>query len=236
MGLASPLVERFNALAYTAGSYAWEPLVSLSRSAILSLLSKVESGSLVITDPDGQQTVCGKKKMVNGETGGGRSVYSIPHTGLQVHKETFWVRLLLFADMVGLKTYMLGEVSCLDLTAFFKLFILNRNALSNGSTITSTLSSKLSSLIRRTNTLATSRLNIAAHYDISNAMFAAFLSPDMTYSCPIWLPTSDPKHIEETLEQAQERKLRRFITNAKIKSGDHVLEIGTGWGSFAIMA
>ncbi|KAK4988350.1 hypothetical protein LTR50_003982 [Elasticomyces elasticus] len=231
MGLASPLVERFNALAYTAGSYAWEPLVSLSRSAILALLSKVESGSLVITDTDGQQTVCGKKKMVNGETGGDRSVYSIPHTGLQVHKETFWVRLLLFADMA----YQYN-VQTATTQRNVQLFILNRNALSNGSTITSTLSSKLSSLIRRTNTLATSRLNIAAHYDISNAMFAAFLSPDMTYSCPIWLPTSDPKHVEETLEQAQERKLRRFITNAKIKSGDHVLEIGTGWGSFAIMA
>jgi cyclopropane-fatty-acyl-phospholipid synthase len=67
-------------------------------------------------------------------------------------------------------------------------------------------------------------------------MFAAFLSPDMTYSCPIWLPKSDPRSAEETLEQAQMRKLRRFITNAKIKKDDHVLEIGTGWGSFAILA
>ena len=67
-------------------------------------------------------------------------------------------------------------------------------------------------------------------------MFAAFLSPDMTYSCPIWLPKSDPRAPEETLEQAQMRKLKRFITNAKIKREDHVLEIGTGWGSFAILA
>lgn len=67
-------------------------------------------------------------------------------------------------------------------------------------------------------------------------MFAAFLSNDMTYSCPIWLPKSDPRHREETLEQAQDRKLHRFVTNAKIKKSDHVLEIGTGWGSFAITA
>lgn len=67
-------------------------------------------------------------------------------------------------------------------------------------------------------------------------MFAAFLSPDMTYSCPIWLQKSDPRSSEETLEQAQMRKLRRFITNARIKQDDHVLEIGTGWGSFAILA
>lgn len=67
-------------------------------------------------------------------------------------------------------------------------------------------------------------------------MFAAFLSDDMTYSCPIWLPKSHPDSATESLESAQERKLQRFIDNAKIKATDHVLEIGTGWGSFAIAA
>ncbi len=67
-------------------------------------------------------------------------------------------------------------------------------------------------------------------------MFAAFLSDDMTYSCPIWLPKDDPKSKLETLEEAQETKLQYFIKQAKIKETDHVLEIGTGWGSFAIAA
>ena len=67
-------------------------------------------------------------------------------------------------------------------------------------------------------------------------MFAAFLSEDLTYSCPIWSPTSDPKSADESLEQAQETKLQYFIEHAKIKQTDHVLEIGTGWGSFAIAA
>jgi cyclopropane-fatty-acyl-phospholipid synthase len=67
-------------------------------------------------------------------------------------------------------------------------------------------------------------------------MFAAFLSPDMTYSCPIWLPKTNRASATETLEDAQDRKLGRFIQNARIKSGDRVLEIGTGWGSFAIKA
>lgn len=64
-------------------------------------------------------------------------------------------------------------------------------------------------------------------------MFAAFLSPDMTYSCAVW-----DKQANEvgTLEQAQLRKLSRFIDGAKLKPTDHVLEIGTGWGSFAIEA
>jgi cyclopropane-fatty-acyl-phospholipid synthase len=65
-------------------------------------------------------------------------------------------------------------------------------------------------------------------------MFAAFLSPDMTYSCPIWRPLSDEKLGEETLEDAQMRKLDRFINKTRLKETDHVLEIGTGWGSFAI--
>lgn len=67
-------------------------------------------------------------------------------------------------------------------------------------------------------------------------MFAAFLSEDMTYSCPIWklYPSADEE--EETLEAAQLTKLNRFIDGARIKPTDHILEIGTGWGSFAIEA
>ncbi|GME50006.1 Cyclopropane-fatty-acyl-phospholipid/mycolic acid synthase [Neofusicoccum parvum] len=144
--------------------------------------------------------------------------------------------MMLFADMGFAESYMLGEVSCPNLTAFFELFILNREELSDGSTITSTLSTNLAGLARATNTLSNARLNIAAHYDISNDMFAAFLSPDMTYSCPIWLPKSSPLSASESLEAAQIRKLDRFISNAHLKSTDHVLEIGTGWGSLAIRA
>lgn len=81
--------------------------------------------------------------------------------------------------------------------------------------------------------MSNSLLNISAHYDISNEMFAAFLSPDMTYSCPIWDKSGAS---DETLEEAQIRKLQVFIDEAHIKSSDHVLEIGTGWGSFAILA
>lgn len=151
---------------------------------------------------------------------------------------------------------MLGEISCPDLVAFFrvcrralviglvesiadgkvKIFILNRAQLSNATTLTSSLASTVTNLARSTNTLANSQLNVSAHYDISNAMFAAFLSSDMTYSCPIWSPLSEPKAQHQSLEDAQEIKLQYFIDAAKLKSTDHVLEIGTGWGSFAIQA
>ena len=117
-----------------------------------------------------------------------------------------------------------------------QIFILNRAQLSNATTWSSSISATVSGLLRRTNTLSNSMLNIHAHYDISNEMFAAFLSPDMTYSCPIWKTITSKQDEEETLEEAQIRKLDRFIDNAKIKKTDHVLEIGTGWGSFAIRA
>lgn len=111
---------------------------------------------------------------------------------------------------------------------------MNRERLDNGTTWFSQLSSIVSNLARSTNTLSNALLNVSAHYDISNDMFAAFLSPDMTYSCPIW----DCSHLDndETLESAQLRKLNYFIEGARIRPSDHVLEIGTGWGSFAIEA
>lgn len=94
--------------------------------------------------------------------------------------------------------------------------------------------SLLSGLYRATNSLSVSPSNVSKHYDLSNQIFAAFLSPDMTYSCPMWSleNTGDP----ESLEEAQLRKIRKIISEAKIKATEHVLEIGTGWGSFAIEA
>ena len=131
---------------------------------------------------------------------------------------------------------MLGDADCPDLVSFFTLFIQNRGVLSNATTLTSSVMSTITGLARRTNTLNNSLLNVSAHYDISNEMFAAFLSDDMTYSCPVWALKASPDSLTETLEHAQRTKLHRFIDNAHIKSTDHVLEIGTGWGSFAIEA
>ncbi|KAJ9644749.1 hypothetical protein H2199_003712 [Coniosporium tulheliwenetii] len=169
MLLSNTIVFRFNALRSYAGSLAWDPLVKLSRSLTLALLQRIQTGQLTITDTDGQIYHCGI------------ALPSTPCTTLHVYKNLFWVRLLLFADMGFAESYTLFEISCRDLTAFFKLFILNRSHLFNGSTLTSTLSTSLTGLLRRANDLSNARLNIAAHYDISNAMFAAFLSADMTY-------------------------------------------------------
>lgn len=58
----------------------------------------------------------------------------------------------------------------------------------------------------------------------------------MTYSCGLWLSKSHPDYIHDTLEKSQKRKYQYHISAARIQSSDHILEIGTGWGSFAIQA
>jgi cyclopropane-fatty-acyl-phospholipid synthase len=112
------------------------------------------------------------------------------------------------------------------------MFILNRANLDDATTWASSIFSGINFLMnsRFVNSVSNAINNISAHYDISNDMFASFLSKDMTYSCAIF------ESKDESLETAQYRKLDRIIRQARITSEDRVLEIGSGWGSFAIRA
>jgi len=82
----------------------------------------------------------------------------------------------------------------------------------------------------RRNTRSGSRRNIAAHYDLGNDFFDLFLSSDLMYSSALWTGTAD------TLETASYRKLERICQQLDLRSGDRVVEIGTGWGGFALHA
>ena len=83
---------------------------------------------------------------------------------------------------------------------------------------------------RRRNTLKGSRKNIGEHYDLGNSFFSAFLDRRLVYSCGIYRKKSD------TLERAQLNKIDEIIARAGISRGDRVLEIGSGWGGFAVEA
>ncbi|RDA85124.1 hypothetical protein CP532_1553 [Ophiocordyceps camponoti-leonardi (nom. inval.)] len=239
--IAWPVSRSAEVLRSTLGGWTWGPALAIAKPAILSVLARIQSGTLVLIDePAGHQRhVFGQKlsEHTNGVTAPFTSATNTPpRAEVVVKNDAFWMRLFLFADMGFAEAYMLGDFHCQDLTSFFQLFIVNRDQMNNGITAFSSIASALSSLARSTNTLSNSLLNISAHYDISNDMFAAFLSPDMTYSCPVWRPYTKADPHDETLEEAQIRKLVRFIKGARIKASDHVLEIGTGWGSFAIEA
>ncbi|KAE8215265.1 hypothetical protein CF327_g1438 [Tilletia walkeri] len=204
---------------------------------------------------------------------------SPPRAVLKVINDAFWIRMFVGADMGFAEAFMAGEVDTPDLGACFALFIHNRSALSNLNTgLFATLSSKAQSLLNRqyANTRSGSLKNIGAHYDISNQMYDAFLSRDMTYSCGVFptldadiispappslsstaaflgslvgdpaavsklnalagAPTATNEYAADDLEDSQIRKLRMHITRANIQPGHRVLEIGTGWGSFAMEA
>ncbi|KAG1081485.1 hypothetical protein G6F40_015474 [Rhizopus arrhizus] len=75
-----------------------------------------------------------------------------------------------------------------------------------------------------------SRRNIAAHYDLGNDFFSLFLSPDLMYSSALWADAND------TLEDASRRKLDTICRKLALRPGDRVVEIGSGWGGFAIHA
>jgi cyclopropane-fatty-acyl-phospholipid synthase len=82
----------------------------------------------------------------------------------------------------------------------------------------------------RPNTRAGSRRNIHAHYDLSNELFALFLDPAMVYSAAYY------ERDDDTLDQAQQQKFRRLAEAVGVHADAHVLEIGCGWGGFAIFA
>ncbi|KAK3949973.1 Mycolic acid cyclopropane synthetase-domain-containing protein [Pseudoneurospora amorphoporcata] len=239
-------------LRHKLGSLTWRPAVQFAKGMAQATFASLEVGTLLLVD---QVTA---EIHIHGDTLGAgpgelgnlvlyrcqssahdykRKATDLPGVELVVLDDAFWLRLLLFMDMGFAESYMLGEFECDDLTSFFQMFILNRERLNNGTTWFSGLFSHISGLARVANTMDNARLNIVRHYDISNDMFAAFLSPDMMYSCPIWKhSTGCGTKQEESLEDAQMRKINYFIEAAKIKPTDHVLEIGTGWGTMAIEA
>ena len=138
-----------------------------------------------------------------------------------------------YGGEIGLgEAYMEGLWDSDDLVGLLKFVIANRDALQQGNLILSALSRARDFRLhrKRANTLSGSRLNIAAHYDLGNDFYQLFLDESMTYSCALFRTPDD------SLEQAQLNKLKSVIAKARITSNDHVLEIGCGWGGFAIEA
>ncbi|CDR88265.1 related to cyclopropane-fatty-acyl-phospholipid synthase [Sporisorium scitamineum] len=245
------------------------PAAAIARSSILALFTKLTVGQLEVRLVDGSTlrfgdpTLVKSKQHTHGDASaddlktkpkpasvsGSGVVTSAPHAVLIVRDDAFWTRMFFGADLGFAEAYMIGDVDTPDLAACFGIFILNRASLSNleNVSLASSLISSAQGLLNRryANTKVGSLRNIGAHYDISNAMYRAFLSRDMTYSCAIFdtldADVTGPllggvNQQTRGLEEAQKTKLRLIIKRANIRPGDHVLEIGTGWGSFAMEA
>jgi cyclopropane-fatty-acyl-phospholipid synthase len=130
------------------------------------------------------------------------------------------------------ESYADGDWDADDLTSVVRLLARNREALSGldgGLALLGRSAAGLFGLLRP-NTRAGARRNIADHYDLGNDFFALMLDPTMTYSAAVFDPPG------ATLEEASRRKLDLLCAKLDLRPSDHLLEIGSGWGSMAIHA
>ncbi|KAJ3151443.1 hypothetical protein HK101_001889, partial [Irineochytrium annulatum] len=201
----------------------WSHVLNLSQKACLGVLRKMKHGHVRIVipskvrggadcvldygDADAKDTAC-----------------------VRVLQDSFWMRLMVYGALGFGEGYMYGEVEVTNLATLLLIFIRNRDHFSEMNLLPPGVNRLINAALHShiPNTLYNSLYNIRAHYDLGNEMFASFLDETMTYSCPIW----DGEH--DTLESAQIRKIRAMLEMARVRDGDRVLEVGTGWGALAI--
>jgi cyclopropane-fatty-acyl-phospholipid synthase len=150
---------------------------------------------------------------------------------LHVHDPAFFRRLVSASDVGAGESYMAGEWSTPDLVTLTRLFLNNEDLFAPHPLVGAV--KRLGDRIlhaARGNSLRRAPRNIAAHYDLSNELYSLFLDSTMTYSSAYFLSP------EDTLHQAQGNKFRTLAEKAGVVEGDHVLEIGCGWGGFAEFA
>src|SRR5690349_12943188 len=189
--------------------------VWLSRRLVSLLLRRIEVGSLTVVEGD-EQLVFGSGS---------------PTATVRIASPRTW-RMLLRGSRGMAEAFARGLWDSPDLVALIRLGARNAGGLDR---LRSRLApvrwplQRAASLLRRS-TKRRRRRDIAAHYDLGNDLFARMLDPTMSYSCALF------EREGMTLEQAQVAKLERICEQLDLGPGDRVLEIGTGWGGFALHA
>jgi len=195
-------------------------LDALARRSVLGRLAMIDQGRLTLRDAGETHTF-----------GVVSASFPIDVT-IDVHDPRFWSDLAFGGSIGAGEAWMQGWWTTPDLTALVRLMTRNRAALDGidggWSRVTAPLQRGLHWLNR--NTRAGSRRNIAAHYDLGNDFFALFLDPSMMYSSAIF------ERDDMSLAEAQAARLERICRKLELRPGDHLLEIGTGWGGMAIHA
>lgn len=189
---------------------------SLCKIPVLNLLKRINDGQLVVSD--------GKDVRKFGSDG--------VTVSLNVNDKRVYSKILLGGPIGAAEAYMLGYWSTDNLTGLIRIFLRNRKVLEAFNTRLSIIKRPVYQFFHRMrrDTLLQSKENISAHYDLGNEFFKLFLDPSLTYSSGYFRDFSD------TMEDASRDKVDRICRKLELKPGDEVLEIGTGWGSFAIHA
>lgn len=190
------------------------------RKRVLAGLEGIQGGQLHLHDAAGDVRI--------GELAGPSPIAAT----IRVHDAGFYRQVALNGSVGAGEAYMDGLWSCDDLVALVRLLVRNRDRLDSMETGLASVGMQAMRAMHgfRINTRTGSRRNIAAHYDLGNDFFSLFLDSNLMYSSAIF---ADPT---ESLESASERKLDRICSRLELHAGDHLLEIGTGWGGMALHA
>lgn len=189
------------------------------RASLLRRLDSLAGGGLVLRDALGRVEL-------------GQAEPAYPLLALQVNDARFYRALAANGSIGAAEAYMDGDWECDDLVGLVRLLVRNRDLLDRMERGPARLGGWAMQALHalRRNTRDGARRNIAAHYDLGNPFFRLFLSDDLMYSSALYAGDDD------TLEVASTRKLDRICDKLRLGPDDHVVEIGTGWGGFAIHA
>ena len=195
------------------------PIERFGLRTLTGLLTRIQTGHLQLELPDGTRRSFGDPE-------------SLPRATLAVRDYRLFPRLLRSGDIGFGESYVDREWDSDDLTGLLTLLLRNWEELDDRHIVSAHLGRAVNFVRHwlRRNTLRNSPRNIGDHYDLSNAFYRLFLDPSLTYS-GAWYPSP-----EATLEEAQQHKLRQLLQKARLRERDHLLEIGCGWGSCALMA
>jgi cyclopropane-fatty-acyl-phospholipid synthase len=196
------------------------PIDELLKTILFRLLEGLERGRLTVLENGASHTF-------------GHFDRAFPlSVTVTIHHPRFYRHAVFGGSIGAAEAYMAGYWSSNNLTDVIRLIVLNHQVMDKMETGWGLLMGPFHKYFHwlRRNTKEGSRLNIAAHYDLGNNFYALFLDQTLTYSCAIF------ENEETTLEQASIAKYDRICKKLQLKGSDHVLEIGTGWGGFAIHA
>ena len=163
-------------------------------------------------------------------------VFGIPKSELKatltVSSQEFYVFLGSGGTNGAAEAFTAGYWSADNLVELIQIIIRNKKTMEGLESGLARLTNPITKIIHRLrqNTLKGSKSNILAHYDLSNDFYKLWLDSTMTYSSGIFL------NKKSSMLDASVEKLDRLCRKLNLNSSDHVLEIGTGWGSFATHA
>lgn len=210
--------KEHNLASFRVGRSAENRLNRWCRGMLLNQLRGLRSGHIVLREDGIEQDF--------GDSVSGLSV-TIDVYGIEFY------RRVVFGGTVGAgEAYMDGIWRCSDLTALIRIVILNSDLLTGLDSGWGRFTMPLHWFchVLRKNTRKGSKENIAAHYDLGNDFYSLFLDSTMAYSCGIFTSQNT------SLKEASLNKFKRVCDMLELKAGDHLLEIGTGWGGLAIYA